>query len=162
MSATTYVRPTNPRSDWPTPAAADLPGMSAPSAVQRHSRGRSQDLLNWRIPPATTIAESRHLDGSAINDGSVVYYVGCAEDDRIKIGKARVLKYRLSSLQKIYEGCFVIAAEPGAAWVERFRHHQFDHLREPFDRRSGGTEWFRPSEGLLIVIGQMIADQASA
>jgi hypothetical protein len=104
---------------------------------------------------ADTVERSRTLDALEVRRGSVVYFIRCRTSNLIKIGKALELQYRVTSIEKFYGPCDVLASESGAGWVERFRHHQFRRLHAPADPRVGGTEWFRPGAELLDLIASI-------
>lgn len=121
----------------------------SPIPRQRGANAMSND---WRIRPCNTVEKCRRFDGGKIAAGSEVYFLQRAGDNLVKIGKALVLRYRITGIRKIYGPCVLLASEPGSTWVERFRHHQFEHLRAPAEQRSGGTEWFVPADDLLNLI----------
>src|SRR6185312_12974417 len=107
----------------------------------------------YTAPAVMDLETARRIDATLRGAESVVYYLSRPEDDLIKVGKSKALRYRLTGLRKVYgDDCAVLATEPGANWVEDIRHEQFAGLRAPNDGRSGGSEWFRPGPALLAHI----------
>lgn len=84
--------------------------------------------------------------------GSVVYYLGRADTDLVKIGVTQNLHKRLRSISSTSRPVHVLATEPGGYYLERKRHHQFRSLR------NAGSEWFRKAPVLEEHISVLISE----
>lgn len=90
------------------------------------------------------------LDGFALGDAEVVYFIECAVGGAIKIGTSRRVGERLLELQA---GCpfllRLIATMPGGREEERVLHQRFASARMY-------REWFEPTEVLLQFIRELL------
>lgn len=81
-----------------------------------------------------------------------VYFVIRHSDGAIKIGTTRDLSSRLAELA-LESDCDFLASEPGSYRREADLHRQFRHDRMYVDNHL--TEWFRPSEELMLYISSI-------
>jgi len=70
---------------------------------------------------------------------SLVYYMIREGQPYIKIGVSQNVHMRMKSISTLRRPAHLLAVEPGGYYLEKVRHRQFRHLRDP------GSEWFRDS-----------------